>query len=357
MGYGEYIDRFGEFGDGQAASRKPWRLGKEKPSRQLQRFSPRELLHLDGSAPPEVVERVYHFWRLRLRGRFGEDAPELKQLRQAYEAVRSGGAAAVAERDVSASTTDEQAGQVEPQQPAASLAPEALLATEARPIAVADERGSEPTKGRPVPRVVYWSAAVSAAVSRKARDAAAVGWQHALVKLKDLVNDPFREYPAKLSAETRGPSRPEVGAPEPVPGFEERLATLAGIAGEAVGAQRPEDHAEASPQSGDVVARLVPETDASQEPIDIVGSSALCISTDSSGDVAFGTAPASDRPVVARISLQDRGFLLHIVSPDAGILLNGNPASWAWLEDGDRLQIGERVLRFESLPPAHLRPA
>src|SRR3972149_4567035 len=123
-GYGEYIDRFGEFGDGQAASRKPWGLGKEKPSRQLQRFSPRELLHLDGSAPPEVVERVYHFWRLLLRGRFGEDAPELKQLRQAYEGGRSGGAAAVVERDVSGATTGEQAGPVEPpQQPAATPAP------------------------------------------------------------------------------------------------------------------------------------------------------------------------------------------------------------------------------------------
>ena len=49
--------------------------------------------------------------------------------------------------------------------------------------------------------------------------------------------------------------------------------------------------------------------------------------------------------------------VLPVVSPEAGILLNDSPAAWAWLEDGDRLQIGERVLLFESLPPAHLRPA
>jgi len=351
-GYGEYFDRFGDTGDGQAASAKARWFRKAKVLRRSQQFGPWELLHLDGSAPPEVVERVYHFWRMRLRGRFGDDAPELAQLRKAYEAVRTGDAPAATERDGSVSTTNEQVIRVAPQQPVASLPADGPSVKESRPSQVAGGTRGDVAKGRPLPRAVYWSAGVSAAVSRRARGAAAVGWQQALVKLKDFVNDPFHEYPTKLAAETRAPARPDVGAPEPIPGFEERLAALGGGS---MSAQLPEGHAEVS--AVDVVARLVSETDASEEPIDVVGSLPLCISSDLGGDVAFGMAPASDRLMVARISLQDRGFMLHVVSSEAGILLNGSPASWAWLEDGDRLQIGERVLRFESLPPAHLRPA
>ena len=73
--------------------------------------------------------------------------------------------------------------------------------------------------------------------------------------------------------------------------------------------------------------------------------------------VTLGTDPACDvllsgaelgAPVAtfARIWPRDNGFMLHVIDRSVPISLNGRKMSWALLEDGDRLELGDDTLRF-----------
>lgn len=84
-----------------------------------------------------------------------------------------------------------------------------------------------------------------------------------------------------------------------------------------------------------------------------IGSEPLTIGRDSAGDIELAESRSGrSAGVVARIWAGDGGIMLHSLGDEPAVLLNGRRMTWALLEDGDRLEIGSDVLRFESPRPA-----
>ncbi|MEX0787136.1 MAG: FHA domain-containing protein [Dehalococcoidia bacterium] len=77
----------------------------------------------------------------------------------------------------------------------------------------------------------------------------------------------------------------------------------------------------------------------------VVGQRPLRVGTDEGCDVTIeGAAGLS---IEARIWARDGRFMLHALGGGSAVLVNGEPAAWAVLEHGDRLQIGGETYRFE----------
>lgn len=84
-----------------------------------------------------------------------------------------------------------------------------------------------------------------------------------------------------------------------------------------------------------------------------IGSEPLTIGRDSAGDIELAESRSGRYAgVIARIWARDGGIMLHSLGDEPAVILNGRRMTWALLEDGDRLEIGSDVLRFESPRPS-----
>ena len=77
----------------------------------------------------------------------------------------------------------------------------------------------------------------------------------------------------------------------------------------------------------------------------------MSIGTDPTCDLILTEAIADGKYVAARIWRQEDRFMFHGVGSTPTVLVNGQALVWALLEDGDKLEIGDDVFRFQRTVP------
>ena len=371
------------------AERRGWlaRLLKRAPQPEQASANHWELLHILPSTSPELVKLAYDFWRRQLRGSLGYGAdPALARLTEAYQAIvaaasaspdQAGQAGAGSEISDSPNEVQQQAAAVqqqaaEVQQQAADVRQQA--ANETEPPALEDslisvDIDSEavdglkegPARSRWASRV--WSAIASTAGSanRRTRRLLNAWWKRVMARAAD----PFHEYDRQipLVLELQIPPEPGAVGADLTNMGDERLRSLAievgteraridenrfrahsthpsdTVAGDTY---RPSEgvaeHDQASP-----AARLVAENGMSWA----IGAQALSIGSDSTCDITAGAGSVDAEHVTARVWARGERVVLHALAPEPPVLVNGQRATWALLEDGDTLQVDGMMLRFE----------
>ena len=380
----------------EATSKGPWlrRLFSRQATAQPS-FSPSpwELLHVVPSAPPDIVELAYGFCRLRLRSQRGEAAAlDLAKLQEAYESLRRRQAAPPAapqvaqapvsppaevppylraEAPVPVSAPDEvatgEAAAVAPSAPEEPLARTeeeapsgAVKEIEAAPAPASAEEPVEPKAPRPRPwRPVE---ALSSSLGRWAADVADSVRERRAASPEEAPADeetPASAEPAQAAVHD-AEATPKLSEQAGRASVEERLAALAAARRMAPDGQAPapsalgEEREAAQPpppaRPAQAIAHLVAEAGPTQEVGATIRSGSFTIGTDPACDFVIPGVTTAESAVLGRIWAQENRFLLHVMAATPGILVNGQPVAWAVLEDGDRLQIGESVLRFQRPP-------
>jgi hypothetical protein len=78
-----------------------------------------------------------------------------------------------------------------------------------------------------------------------------------------------------------------------------------------------------------------------------IGSRPFTIGTDPDCDLPVETVKGDERTILARVWGQAGRFMFHGIASVPPVLVNGEALVWAVLEDGDKLQIEDTVIRFE----------
>lgn len=395
------------------AERRGWlaRLLKRAPQPEQASANHWELLHILPSTSPELVKLAYDFWRRQLRGSLGYGAdPALARLTEAYQAIvaaasaspdQAGQAGAGSEISDSPNEVQQQAAAVqqqaaevqqqeaavqrqaaEVQQQAADVRQQAADETEPPALEASlidvdidseavDGLEEGPARGRWASRV--WSATASTAGSanRRTRRLLNAWWKRVMARAAD----PFHEYDRQipLVLELQIPPEPGAVGADLTNMGDERLRSLA----IAVGTERaridenrslahsvhPSDIVEgdtarpseavAERDQASPAARLVAESGMSWA----IGAQALSIGSDSTCDITAGAGSSDTEHVTARVWARGERVVLHALAPEPPVLVNGQRATWALLEDGDTLQINGIMLRFEAYITGETRPA
>ena len=79
-----------------------------------------------------------------------------------------------------------------------------------------------------------------------------------------------------------------------------------------------------------------------------ISAEALSIGSDSTCDITAGAGSPDAEQVTARIWARGERVVLHALTPEPPVLVNGQRVTWALLEDGDALQVDGIMLRFEA---------
>jgi hypothetical protein len=98
------------------------------------------------------------------------------------------------------------------------------------------------------------------------------------------------------------------------------------------------------------LAHLIAESGEAREIGAAIGAGSFTIGTDPTCDFVVAAPSTEETGVLARIWAQGDRFMLHVMASSPTILVSGQPVSWAVLEDGDKLEIGDDVLRFQRAP-------
>lgn len=358
----------------------PWR--RKKHVEHVARVrTPWELLRVEPGAPAGVLDLAYDLLKRQLQSRWDDDAAaELASLEEANLVLQQPGTA----------PRSEAAAQVTAQTPASAVAvPEPALTEtavdEPVPTGAAEATGRAATatkwllsavaqgsslawRGLLAGSSLAWRGllAGSKASGRWALRVLRPRWERFVVWLKRRAVDPFNEYrpdappkvDTKAQAETHNVTRSEL---------EERLAGLAlerdrvtGDPQDAASAQVTEESALTAPvqsealpessviESAGASAHLVAEATTQIVPI---GSRPLWIGTHPGCDIV-PTVPNTDRKqVMARVWSHGDELMLHVMATEQPtILLNGQPATWSLLEDGDQLQLGAEMFHVRIDP-------
>ncbi len=383
-------------GDGHAIKRHTRKRAPSKTSTWLGRLlrregrgrfsaatpQPWELLHLDPSAPPDIVELAYGFCRLRLRSQRGEFATQdLEKLQEAYEELRR--SMADIQRDGRTARPEDQ-----PAPPAQATSGAAELRTlEANPPSAAAAEAAPAAAAGPPPTTAV--ATPPPAQPEAAREPTAEPDSPPDAAVADGASEedaPGRDTPEEIAASI-GPTPVEeasrAGAAGPATSkdvgerarpvsADDRVAELVGSAPVTETASEEEQPDEAdrhslpksevsspvgsetgAPQQtrpAKALAHLIAESGEAREIGAAIGAGAFTIGTDPTCDFVVAAPNAEETGVLARIWAQGDRFMLHVLASAPTILVSGQPVSWAVLEDGDKLEIGDDVLRFQRAP-------
>lgn len=374
----------------QAATTQPQtdtalsRLWKRRVTPRPRPVSPWEILHLHPQAPPDVVELAYGFWRLSLRSQLGKSAgAELERLQEARQTLRSRRSEPSAESSLVAEPDAAKAD---------TMAPEIAYRPSAEPVADAGAVvAKEPSAGRLARR---WGNGSGrwAALSRWAGATGGTLWQRLRGSRESRVSDPTPWFPVGAPEATRvdmdaswdltaqaprssaedslvaasngefpEPRLAEEVSAEPVIETEVDEATPR----EASDLPPAEPHLTAPPsletnppvlssqlaQPSEAAAQLVAESGLAKGVRAAIGPNPLSIGTDPTCDLILTEANADGKYVAARIWLQEDRFMFHGIGSTPAVLVNGHALVWALLEDGDKLQIGDEVFRFQCTVP------
>ena len=286
-----------------------------------------ETLQLARSASPEIVDLAYQYWLLRVRGQLGAESRAAEvQLHNAYDLVTSQlgpEASDVAEEPPDSDDLST------PSESPDSLA----LQDEYVEAQVGTPR--QPTPDVPS-RFASVRSSVVASLARWGRAARSAAW----LWLKAWAADPFHEYGRNVEASAL--SKPDEQEP---PAYEPPLA-------------RPRPAGGSLPKSQSSSAageRTTNEQHATPRPILVVGgdtmaitSMALTIGTDPACDVHVNCINSAEEQVLARIWADDGRVVLHAIDEEKPVRVNGVPAVWAFLEDGDQLEVSGQIYSFVS---------
>ena len=339
-----------------------------------------EALQVSPSAPREVVELAYGFWRRRLGRQPGDEAgPALEKIENAYVAV-------IGEiTDVAASESRVAAAQPDGSEESAerhetdagdgyALATDVSVDEGIEAITDAEE----PEEASSGPRSRSWRsrfqpivASASTGTKRWMKGVMRAGWEWFLV----WAADPFHEHDPnavqtpepgvdddaswrvdEIPADLLGVGA-RIGAapPEPSKGLDETAdrtahqdARISSVGSEANPRadlsmpSRPRSSVMPAAAPGGI-SHLVAEDGEAW----VIGEQALSIGTDQTCDIVARLVPPGSPRVTARIWRQDERVMLHVLEQDPPVLINSTPTIWALLEDGDVLQINGITLRFE----------
>lgn len=286
-----------------------------------------ETLHLARSASPEIVDLAYEYWLGRVRGQFGADsgAAEIR-LRDAYDSVRSQPAA---EMPTSAEATP---GSDDISTPSES--PDSLALQDEYVEAQLDIL-HQPTPDVPS-RFASVRSSVMASLARSGRAARSAAW----LWLKAWAADPFHEYGRQVEVSTPSERNERVErsykAPfiRAQPGGESSVESqLSSAAGERMMNEEQANPPPALLVDGETIA---------------ISSRALTIGTDPSCDVVAKDSDPEQAQVLARIWAEDGRVVLHAIAEEKAVRVNGVAARWAFLEDGDRLEVSGQIFCFIS---------
>ena len=383
-GNGHPTHRLDERREDAGVKRVGWlgRVLRKSPEAAVAAPSHWETLQLSPSAPREVVELAYGFWRRRLGRQPADQAgPALEMIENAYVAVIGEITdVSVSENKVASAQPDSSEESDERRESDAgdgyALATHASLDEGIETTPDAEEHELEEalsvSESRPW-RSRFQSSVAPASTSAKRwmNGVMRAGWERFL----EWGADPFHEYDPNA-----------VQTPEPEVDddaswrADELPADLLGV-GARIGAAPPEppnksdeaadrrahqDGRISSPGSG-----VNPRVDLSMPPRPrssvmpaavqgvkgqlvaedgeawVLGERALSIGTDQTCDIVARLVPPDSPRVTARLWRQDERVMVHVLEQDPPVLINSIPTIWALLEDGDILQIDGITLRFE----------
>jgi hypothetical protein len=122
------------------------------------------------------------------------------------------------------------------------------------------------------------------------------------------------------------------------PALEERLAELS--------AAPPADRRQAAPPKADAVRGYL-LSDGDLAPIAVTDLSPVTIGGHARCDIVLPSRNGSDHgPVIARIWAQADRVILHAMSDEPALRVNGEALVWAELEHGDQIEVGGRSFAF-----------
>lgn len=369
--------------DSRPTSRHPW-----------------QILHLDPTAPRDVVDLAYHFWRLRLRSRWdGSTAEVLEQLEEARDLLQNRDPDQQIDSNTDESAIDGDTEEAPWEETGSDLIPgvEPEAPAPGQEEAAGSRRPSRWSSiGSKIDSLIRWdplgrwklimTTTEQLELGADAPEVADQGLDGPPGEQESRTDDQVAEaYPVPESkSESEEADTSHVA-------IEERLAALAdsheaaidiqidtsdivrdeaaeapgtevdaqgGAADTSVESQRSvprasELRAKSDPlQAGQAAkpsARLVSESGSIPGLSATIGSIPISIGTDPFCDIAVPAANSTGKHILARIWLQDERFMFHGLAAGPTVLVNGQGLEWAVLEDGDTLQVGDAVLHFQRI--------
>jgi hypothetical protein len=305
-------------------------LGRRRPSMGRTERSPWELLHVEPGAPQGVIDLAYRYWRLRLRGERGESALEL--IDKAYADARERGA--TPDQETCTDDAAEEASTGEPETPAAVeeassavVAPEDLPAQERRRpwTLLASVLGAAAVLVLWVLRQAVRSGRAGA---RRLIALPAAGWRRARSKgYRGAKSRPAAKQQPLIASEQKDDSLRD----DETPALEQRLASLA--------TPTPVRLAQAPPPEASAVRGYLLPQAAGAPSVAITALQPVTIGAHSRCDIVIPSRNGSSvAPLVARIWAQDDKVMLHTLSEEAHLRVNGGALAWAELEEGDLIE-------------------
>lgn len=370
------IDEQRDESRGAASTKKSWLPFRSTRHSQRQ-LNPWGLLHLDPGAPSDIVDLAYLFWRLRLRSQWqGPASAKLDELQGAYEALREEPNPAVQdgaavdgtpaleeptpvevtdveeESDVNAAEDagDEVAGSADEETPseieAASpqgrgmplIGPLGRWAKRrfgARESAEPSlEVADEPIEAATPPDISVqeepWPPAWSPEEYDEPQAMPEAETAAAFAALGFEAENATREAETAAPAEASAP-KAEIPAEYRIDGDIDR--------------EKPTVAPSAAPT--EALAYLIAEAGSVTDARAVIGSQPFAIGSDRSCGLMVGGLGTNGGAIAARIWAHDDRFMLHVLAKEPAVLVNGQPMVWAMLEDGDQLQFGDGIFRFE----------
>ncbi len=335
----------------EQAKRLMPRFGRARMSIAVAR-NPWEELRLEPGAPPDLVDIAYRFWQVRLRSQwYDAGGAELRRLEDAYKKLHTGTfaarAAAPPEPTVAPVRFDDL--RPEPVAEAQEVAPPASGAG----VLSSLERGARAvfTKGEKIAAAL---AGTPPPLPDRERGASAAS-EERLVEAR-IANEVTESVPAPapstaINPASNGQEAPAQAATTPATSTAEAAAAHASAvapAAEETGSLpvMPAPQAHGSAASGAYL--LIEQGNSRGERISL-GQTPIALHAEP--DVTTGN-PEGASSVAARVWMNESRALLHVITPGPSVLLNDREVVWAILEPGDRLTIGNDVLRFDRVAPA-----
>ena len=303
------------------------RIKRQRPNEPTASVDHWRRLTVAPSASGDVIDLAYAFWVRRTRGTLGSNAGSaIDELREAYEPIRTHVAP---NENGESSSPSPSADADEPQ------APSAALQTEAMP----DPPTTPTSRGK---RTVSRIGAVLGRLAGRVRTAT---WK----LFKKWAADPLFEHDPNKPKETRPrpkavsePRPADVTKPLPVSARRPELRAASPIPKSAP--NRPLE-AEAPPPQWLLNGPCLIAEDGRR--LSIV-SEALTIGTAPECDIVAELRPPDTGVVAAHIWVEGDRVVLHVLEDHPRVLVNGVAAVWAFLEDGDKLEIDGTGYRFET---------
>lgn len=318
-------------------------------------LGPWELLHLHPDAPSDIVKLACSFRRLRLGG---ATEPSLWQTppSAAMEPQAAANAAEVAE-----------SGHKETSRPGRAQAWR-LLATTLVTLARWTRLGASTRREQPTTSLKPRTGGSRQAVPAYAPEQASKDMDPPRHLAAPAFHPSVEERLAALATASVGPAdrrllEPEVSrdgaAKAPDWGKTHDDSAQPSREPEATPPSRPETTLQVQPsrmvERSQALAYLIAESGSARGVSTVIGQESFRIGTDPTCDLVITPIGKKRNKTEACIWLQKDRFMFHRIGTTPAVLVNDQPVVWAVLEDGDRLQIGDEVLRFERVPPAKER--